>query len=553
MLLNAIVKNAIRSIIVAILFVVLMSGMQTSAQLPHNIPLVKMEVERLPDLNLPRAGHNVFYAGDELTVVGGHTSGFVLTSTAEFFCNGKWHLMPTIYSHDNGTAVVLQQGRKVLIAGGHDKNLGIGQSFEVEMYDRMKHTFTGFGCLEKKRAFAQGAEMSDGCVLIAGNHTGNDGFELYDGKKFFHHVKDVSIWRSSPYILPVADGNVILFGPVWRNDCFEPCDTVDQLKGEPFRVPLLATWMPLLYNQNSHVSDSYIGDFTYLVAAYNHADELAFILVRDTVFTLLPTVGPVPTEVPWGKIHFNRSAVADRQARRAYLLGNDTTGRAYVLRVDYDKRPAPLTLYYTDPLPDFGDTTPVLTPEGNLVITGGITDDNFAPFASVWLLYLVTKPVAAGTIPIWQLFFLAVVVLLIIISGLLLWRCRYRKCLANGNVPENCVSGNDEVMMKRICQLMEEERLFQNKDLKVIDVAAALGVQRRVVSACIKVQRNCSFSQFVNGYRVEYAQKMLHQKPDAKILRVAEESGFANERTFFRTFKTFTGLAPKEWIAGQKD
>ena len=57
-----------------------------------------------------------------------------------------------------------------------------------------------------------------------------------------------------------------------------------------------------------------------------------------------------------------------------------------MLRVDYDKRPAPLTLYYTDPLPDFGDTTPVLTPEGNLVITGGITDDNFAPFASVWPL-----------------------------------------------------------------------------------------------------------------------------------------------------------------------
>lgn len=34
-------------------------------------PIVKVNAERLPELNIPRAGHNMFYAGDELTVVGG--------------------------------------------------------------------------------------------------------------------------------------------------------------------------------------------------------------------------------------------------------------------------------------------------------------------------------------------------------------------------------------------------------------------------------------------------------------------------------------------------
>lgn len=52
--------------------------------------MVKMEVQRLPDLNIPRAGHAVFVVNGELTVVGGHTSGFVPTATAEYYSGGEW-------------------------------------------------------------------------------------------------------------------------------------------------------------------------------------------------------------------------------------------------------------------------------------------------------------------------------------------------------------------------------------------------------------------------------------------------------------------------------
>ena len=42
----------------------------------------KLEATRMADLNIPRAGHQVFYAGGELMVAGGHTDGFVPTPTA---------------------------------------------------------------------------------------------------------------------------------------------------------------------------------------------------------------------------------------------------------------------------------------------------------------------------------------------------------------------------------------------------------------------------------------------------------------------------------------
>ena len=44
-------------------------------------PVVKVEAERLPDLNTPRSGHAAFILNGELTVFGGHTAGFVLTPT----------------------------------------------------------------------------------------------------------------------------------------------------------------------------------------------------------------------------------------------------------------------------------------------------------------------------------------------------------------------------------------------------------------------------------------------------------------------------------------
>ena len=507
-----------------------------------------LEAERLPDMNMPRAGHNVFYANGELTVVGGHTAGFVMTPTAEYFKEGSWHLMPTVYHHDDGMAVVMDNGKKVLLAGGHDKNLGIGQSFEVEMYNSLTHTFEGFGSLDRSRALAQGVELADGQVLIAGNHKDNDAFELFDGNRFFHGVKDVSIWHSSPYLLPITNDDVIAFGAVWR-DGFEPCDTVDRLNGVPFTVPLLLEWMPLLYDQNNHATESFIGDkgigdYSYLIAAYNHDGEVAFIHIQDTVFSLLPTTTPVPLASEWGTIKYNRPAIADRQTHRAYLVGSDTTGRVYVVTVEYDKQPAPLTLSVSDPLTDFGDATPVLTPDGDLIITGGITDDNFTPFASVWLLHTGTHMAVAATAAHRNWTWLWVLCGLLVLAAVfaIIRHCEERQRRSN---PKR----NDESdeLLKRITELMEAQRLYLNPELKVTDVADALGVHRNAVSACINAQKGCSFNQFVNDYRLEHAKKLLRETPDLKISTISLESGFATEGTFFRVFKAATGMTPKEW------
>ncbi len=559
-----------------LLILFLIASIPLLAEPPAGDTLLRQEVlkaERLADMHIARAGHTVFYAGGELTVVGGHTTGFVLTPTAEYYSGGKWHQISTVYPHDNGLSVVLDDGQRVLLAGGHEKNLGIGQRYEAEMYNTVSHTFEGFGCTDRNRAFAQGVELDNGQVLISGNHKGNDGFEMFDGKKNFRHIKDVCTWRSAPYVLPIAEDNAIVFGSVWRNQRFEPCDTVERLKGEPFCIPLLKEWMPLLFCQYSHAQAAFIGnkakgDYTYLIAAMNLDGEMAFIHIHDTVFSLLPTSCPIPTTTKWGQIKYQSTSVADTQAHRTYLVGTDTTGRVYVVAVEYDQIPAPVTLYYTTLLTEFGNTTPILTPDGDLIVTGGITNDNFSPFASVWLLHTGQNNTTASTATLskhllwWLLGGLLIAIFAVVSLRIrkgkkdtlpLSEEAEKLKKTENTESEENLPADNScKELMERIIRLMEAEHPYLNPKLKLSDIADTLGVHRNTVSACINSQQGCTFSQFINDYRLRHAQKLLLETTDMKMYTVGMESGFANERSFFRSFKAATGLTPKEWKDQQR-
>ena len=114
--------------------------------------------------------------------------------------------------------------------------------------------------------------------------------------------------------------------------------------------------------------------------------------------------------------------------------------------------------------------------------------------------------------------------------------------------PEAPTTGvaDEEALLQRICQLMEEQHLYLNNSLKLSDVAMAVGCNRNVLSACINDLRHCSFSQFVNTYRVEHAKQLLSH-PDTRASEVWMESGFATETSFFRTFKAIVGMTPSEW------
>ena len=528
--------------------------MPLGVQAGDSIPVKKIETERLPDLNVARVNHATLFVNGELTVIGGHTNGFVPTATAEYFSDGAWHELPTVYPHDEGVAVVLQSG-KVLLAGGHEQPLGIGQTFPTEWYDPVTHSFEGFGCLDTKRVIFSALELDSGRVVISGNWYHKDGIELFDGHSQFMAVKDVAQQRCTPYIFRTARDNAVIFSP--RDTVGRILDSVivDRLRGEPFIPALFREWKPLPLH-NFRPADSFIGDetkgtFAYLFPVSDQSGQVAVALLQGEDFSLLPTVGQIPMEHNGHPIGWIMPVVADRSVSRAYLMGisTDDTHIIYILGIDYAQKPAVLTLYYTEPLPDVGLCPPVLTAEGNLAMVGGRQDSNFKAYASAIVFKVGNNEenLSAMGFPWWW-----IVLGIVLLAVALVAYKFYRSYKAHK--PYECFepsTPDNGELMERITRLMEQEQLFLNPDLKVADVAVELGTHSRTVSDCIKAAYDCSFTQFINNYRVDYVKNLLTDHPDKKIQEVYLAAGFASETSFFRTFKQITGMTPREWISEQ--
>ena len=529
--------------------------------------MVKIEAERLADLNTPRTGHATLCVGGEMVVAGGHTTGFVPTATAEYYADGQWHTLQMAYPHDDGIYVAMESGQ-VLLAGGHERNLGIGQTFETELYDAATHSFGSYGCQDTKRSLACGTELDSGRVVISGNWYGNDGICLFDGKQDFTYVKPVSVGRASPFVLRTAPDDVLIFGS--QGTCGQilgdSAAIVDRLRGESFTVPLLRQWKPITFTNPPHYDNAgFIGDasqgiYAYLLLAsdslaYDHSPQQqsryqsVILMVRDTVFSLLPTASPIPRETRvGGLINWYGPVIADRHAQRAYVPGIDKDKRLYLLSVEYAKQPAPLTLYYTDPLPDCGFNTPVLTADGDLAIIGGNFQDgfvssNYEPVASAWLIRLNGGGNAATGAIRWP-WVLTALLIVAVIAAVVYYRRRPE------DLPKRDTRKSElpHSLFPRILNLMNNQQLFRNPNLKPADVAADLATNPRYVTDSIRAERNQTFSQFVNDLRLAYAQQLLRQHSDKKVMEIAAEAGFSSERSFFRIFKAATGMTTQEWM-----
>lgn len=104
----------------------------------------------------------------------------------------------------------------------------------------------------------------------------------------------------------------------------------------------------------------------------------------------------------------------------------------------------------------------------------------------------------------------------------------------------------DTQIGKRIAILFEKEKVYLNPNLKVSDIAAAIGTNRTYISAYFNKETQCTFYDYVNRYRIEYACKLL-ENSDEKILQIAELSGFNSSQAFIRVFIKIKGISPNKY------
>ena len=544
----------------------LASCTQAHSRLPEpeqdfqGIPLRKMLVERLPDLNTPRVMHAVCEVNGELVVFGGSTTGFTSTRTAEYFAMGQWHQIPMLYNHPVGFATDLASG-DIILGGGCSEDFGIGQSWGVERYIPSKHRFEWLPILDRKRACPNAAELPDGSVVVSGNWYSEDAIGLCVPDGLFESVKPSAAQRSFPYILPTAPDNAIIFAS--QDPHGDPCDRViDRLRGDAFTVPLFEEYRPLplpsgFFSPAQYsIGDPDAGDYSYLIPVLRDSTEVRIALLRGEEFSLLETNFPIPTPAELRLSSFSPAYAffVDHADRRAWLYLADLPCCSFV-RIDYgpalEGGKASLTVYRSEPL-DSGLMVACLLSDGRFLLAGGGPpgkEMNFLPVKAAALLTPEDMAPVSG-LSGWRIALLALLgagILGLLVSTTL----RHRKAAADAQ--ESAAEKAERELIDKIAALMEKEQLFRRQSLKILDVAQRLGTNVTYISSCINNVHGGTFNDFVNRYRVRYAQQWLLDHPDKKVTEAVEESGFSSEASFFRNFKTLTGQAPSEWLAAQKE
>jgi len=513
----------------------------------------KIAFERLPSLEAPRGNHQTIILNGEVTVVGGHTTGYKPLETLEYYKGGSWHSITTTWPHDGGAFAQLPDG-KLFMAGGHAEAFGIGQSWGAEIYDPATHTFSPIGIMDRKRTQASAQFLPDGRVLIAGNWYGPDGIEVYTPGEGFSAIKELEPGWSFPSILVSSRDDVLLLGYLDPYGNFAGT-SVDRLQGPPLVVPLLEQWIPC-FGYGASCDEFKIADYTYLILAYSRTDGRAAILkVSGEDFSVLELESPIPEAGPFGDgIRWSGEPQVDRSARVAWIQGFDVPGRIYFARISYDATfdggKASVQYYYAENgSEEFPKARALLLPGGKMFLAGGVaqaegadivTDDNFHPYADVYLFH--TEDYHRAGVPVW-----AIVGVVLLLAGVIVLIVTRRKP-SSAEVVEKQQKLNED-LMEEMSRVIQEKELFLRKDLRVADIAQELATNQTYVSLLVNNLSGDNFATMIGGYRVRYAQKLMREHPEMVHADVAEASGFASRTAFLRTFKAQTGLTPTEWKA----
>lgn len=88
---------------------------------------------------------------------------------------------------------------------------------------------------------------------------------------------------------------------------------------------------------------------------------------------------------------------------------------------------------------------------------------------------------------------------------------------------------------------------FFDPEINISSLASQMNVSISFIEKRIKEETGTSFKKFLNKKRIEYAKILLEKNSDLPIRELMLRSGFQSPATFYRNFRNYTGVSPKEY------
>ena len=367
-----------------------------------------LKYERVADMKVPRIGHQIIPTISGVLVVGGHTTNFALTPTAEVFLEGIWFDRSIDSPHDEGFSIVLNDGR-VMVGGGYSNDRGVGQSKRVDIYDPMTMTFSKGPDLSVARAACNAITVGKG-IYVSGNWYEDDlEFDYYDGTSF--SPVGFTLPHSAPYLFTCKGTELYVMSPA--DEYGDPIDLVENNNGElrfpailydtaedeAYYVfwPVYVDYRPLQLPREFRSTDYYCeAEKCYFVLASNGSEYMLTAPAPELEVSYMFTDFQIPTKHPVTQesISWRGGVFVNESKQELYLIGASGTAKnqtVHIISYNYDTKD--WTLSSADGFGyDLMAGSWALLSDGRLMCAGGSEGDNFTARKDVCIF----TPTAAG-------------------------------------------------------------------------------------------------------------------------------------------------------------
>ncbi|MDH7444223.1 helix-turn-helix domain-containing protein [Aquimarina sp. 2201CG14-23] len=104
-----------------------------------------------------------------------------------------------------------------------------------------------------------------------------------------------------------------------------------------------------------------------------------------------------------------------------------------------------------------------------------------------------------------------------------------------------------EQLIMNLEQLITEKEFYKNSDITLSKIAKKLNILPNKLSLLLNDNMKISFSDYLNGKRIEEAQKMIRSKVNYSFEAIGYDCGFNSKSAFYTAFKKHTGTTPLKY------
>lgn len=105
----------------------------------------------------------------------------------------------------------------------------------------------------------------------------------------------------------------------------------------------------------------------------------------------------------------------------------------------------------------------------------------------------------------------------------------------------------------RVLQVMNEQKPFLDPNLDLTALARLTATNRTYLSTALNRQTGMNFNNWLAEYRVNYLIALGRLHPEKELTDLFIEAGFPSRTSFFRQFRTVTGLTPNQYKAQRRE